>query len=452
VKEPPHALELEKAVLGALLLEKEAYHEVDELLKPESFYHPPHRDIYRAITDLADNQAPIDMLTVVEQLRRNGTLNSLRSPEGDAEGAYYIVRLSTRVNSASHIAYHARIIVQKALSRELIELSGDMQAQAQAEQRDIDDLMQEAETRLSAIARGAVRREAEQLDTLLAESLMRVEQAATRPDALSGLASGFADLDKITSGWQESDLIIIAARPAMGKTAFVLSMARNMVADHGVPIALFSLEMSSVQLTNRLIMNACNISGDKLKSGRLTPDEWERMAHGVRALFGLPLYIDDSPALSIFELRARARRLVRDKGIRMLIIDYLQLINAGSAKFGSREQEVSSISRALKCLAKELGIPIIALSQLNRAVETRIGDSKRPQLSDLRESGAIEQDADMVCFIHRPEYYKIYEDDAGNSLRGMAELIIAKHRNGAVADVRMQFEAELARFSPLRNL
>ena len=269
---------------------------------------------------------------------------------------------------------------------------------------------------------------------------------------MSGLRSGFDGLDKITSGWQNSDLVIIAARPAMGKTAFVLSMAKNMAVNYNIPVALFSLEMSNVQLVNRLIVNVCEIPGEKIKSGRLENYEWEQLDFKIKELYDAPIYVDDTPSLSVFELRTKARRLVREHNIQCIIIDYLQLMNASGMNFGSREQEVSTISRSLKGLAKELNIPIIALSQLNRGVEARQGiEGKRPQLADLRESGAIEQDADMVCFIHRPEYYKIYEDEKGNSLVGLAEIIIAKHRNGAVGDVRLRFKSEFAKFMNIED-
>ena len=287
-----------------------------------------------------------------------------------------------------------------------------------------------------------------QINPVIDEAYKLIQKAAARTDGLSGLESGFTKLDKMTSGWQNSDLIVIAARPAMGKTAFVLSMAKNIAVDYRNPVALFSLEMSNVQLVNRLITNVCEIPSEKIKSGQLASYEWQQLDYKLKDLLDAPLYVDDTPSLSVFELRTKARRLVREHGVRIIIIDYLQLMNASGMAFGSRQEEVSTISRSLKGLAKELNIPIIALSQLNRGVESREGiDGKRPQLSDLRESGAIEQDADMVCFIHRPEYYKIYQDDRGNDLRGMAEIVIAKHRNGAVGEVLLRFKGEFTRFS-----
>ena len=436
----PQAPELEEAVLGALMIEKDAYSLVSEILRPESFYEHRHQLIYSAITDLAVNQKPVDILTVKEQLAKRGDLEEVGGP-------FYITQLSSKVASSAHIEYHARIIAQKALARELITFTSNVQSKAFDETLDVDDLMQEAEGRLFEISQQNMKKDYTQINPVIAEAYQLIQIAAARTDGLSGLESGFTKLDKMTSGWQRSDLIIIAARPAMGKTAFVLSMAKNIAVNYRNPVAVFSLEMSNVQLVNRLISNACEIPSEKIKSGQLADYEWQQLDYKLRDLLDAPLYVDDTPSLSVFELRTKARRLVREHGVRIIIIDYLQLMNASGMSFGSREQEVSTISRSLKGLAKELNIPIIALSQLNRGVEARQGaEGKRPQLADLRESGAIEQDADMVCFIHRPEYYKITEDERGNSLIGLAEIIIAKHRNGAVGDVRLRFKSEFAKF------
>ena len=435
----PQDRELEEAVLGALMLEKDAYTIVCDILKPQCFYEPTHQLIYQAIVDLASRQRPIDMLTVTEQLRLNGTLD-------EVGGAIVISELTGRVTSAAHIEYHARIIAQKFLARELISFSSEIQSKAFDETIDVDDLMQEAEGKLFEISQRNLKKDVTQIDPVINEAIELIQIATNRKDGLSGLETGFHDLDRMTSGWQNSDLIIIAARPAMGKTAFVLSMAKNMAVSYNTPIAVFSLEMSNVQLVNRLIINTCEIPGEKIKSGQLDTGEWEQLMTRIKYLFDAPIYIDDTPSLSVFELRTKARRLVREHHIKMIIIDYLQLMNASGMSFGSREQEVSTISRSLKQLAKELNIPIIALSQLNRSVESR-GEGKRPQLADLRESGAIEQDADMVCFIHRPEYYtKSSEDGNGMDIRGLAEIIIAKHRSGATGDVKLKFRSELARF------
>ena len=435
----PRDKELEEAVLGALMLEKDAYASVCDLLKPDCFYEPANRVIYEAIQTLGAAQKPIDMLTVTEQLRLNGTLE-------EAGGAVFVTELTSRVSSAAHVEFHARIVAQKYLARELISFASNIENKAYDESNDIEDLLQEAEGKLFEISQRNVKKDVTQIDPVISQALEQIQNAANRSSGLSGLETGYHKLDKVTSGWQNSDLIIIAARPAMGKTAFVLSMAKNMAVTYNTPIALFSLEMSNVQLVNRLISNVCELEGSKIKSGQLTPLEWDQLMARIKALNGAPLYIDDTPSLSIFELRTKAMRLAREHNIKMIIIDYLQLMNASGMKFGSREQEVSMISRSLKQLAKELNIPIIALSQLNRSVENRT-DGKRPQLSDLRESGAIEQDADIVCFIHRPEYYLHSDTDAnGNDIRGKAEFIIAKHRSGSVEDIQLRFRAPFARF------
>lgn len=434
----PQATELEEMVLGALMLEKDAYTEVCDLLVPDSFYDPRNQKIYDAISRLGANQKPIDMLTVIEQLRANGTLEEIG-------GAVTITDLTARVTSAAHVEYHARIIAQKFLARRLISFANSIQGQAFDESNDIDDLLQQAEGELFEISQTQLKREVVQVDSIISQAMQQIQAAANRESGLSGLPSGYSDLDALTSGWQNSDLIIIAARPAMGKTAFVLSMAKNMAVDFNIPVAVFSLEMSNIQLINRMISNVCEITGDTIRSGRLSDEEWDRLNSRVKYLFGAPIYIDETPGLSITELRTKARRLVREHGVKIIIIDYLQLMNATGMKFGSREQEVSTISRNLKALAKELNIPIIALSQLNRSTETR--EDKRPVLSDLRESGAIEQDADFVAFIHRPEYYTRSSEDAqGNDIRGLAEFIVAKHRSGQVDTVKMRFTSKYVRF------
>ena len=438
-KLPPNDTELEEAVLGALMLEKDAYTVICDILKPESFYDARNQKIYEAVQTLGAMQRPIDMLTVTEQLRLNGTLQ-------EVGGALRISELTGRVSSAANVEYHARIVAQKYLARELISFCSGVLEKSFDESNDVDDLLQEAEGKLFEITQHNVKKDVTQIDPVISEAIKKIEDASNRESGLSGLETGFHDLDKVTSGWQPSDLIIIAARPAMGKTALVLSMAKNMAVNYNIPIAVFSLEMSNLQLVNRLICNVCEIEGEKIKSGQLSRLEWDKLMGRIKQLYSAPLYIDDTPSLSVFELRTKARRLVREHNIKMIIIDYLQLMNASGMKFGSREQEVSTISRSLKQLAKELSIPVIALSQLNRSVENRT-DGKRPQLSDLRESGAIEQDADIVCFIHRPEYYtKSSEDASGNDIRGLAEFIIAKHRSGSVGDVKMRFRAQFARF------
>lgn len=440
---PPQVIDLEASVLGALMLEQDAFSVVSEILKPECFYLKTHEKIFRAIVSLATREVPVDLFTVTEQLNKDGDLE-------EVGGAAFLAQLTTNLASSAHLAYHAKIIYQKYVARELIRVGTDIQTKAFEEKNDVDELLQEAEGAIFEVSQHTIKRDVTQIDPVITEAVKRIQQAAARTEGLSGLPSGFHALDKITSGWQKSDLVIIAARPAMGKTAFVLSMAKNISVDYRKPCAIFSLEMSNVQLVNRLIVNVCQIPAEKIKNGQLEKYEWEQLDVKIKDLQGAPIYIDDTPSLSILELRTKARRLVKEHGVELIIIDYLQLMNAQGMSFFSREGEVSLISRSLKGLAKELDIPIVALSQLNRSVENRGAtgaEGKTPQLSDLRESGAIEQDADMVCFIHRPEYYKIYEDpNTGKDLRGVAQIIIAKHRNGATATVDLRFRSEYAKF------
>ncbi|MDO5128813.1 MAG: replicative DNA helicase [Prevotellaceae bacterium] len=436
----PQALEVERAVLGALMNDRDAYAVVCEILSPESFYEQRNQLIYSAIRDLSIAEKPVDVLTVTDELERQGSLDKVG-------GAIYIADLSNKVASSANIEYHARIIAHKFLARQLISFASDIETKAFDGSMDIDDLMQDAEGSLFELSRRNMKKDYTQIDPVISNAVEVIQKAAANKDGLTGVPTGYHKLDNITSGWQASDLVIIAGRPAMGKTSFALSMAKNIAADYKVPMAFFSLEMSNVQLVNRLISNCCEIQGSKILNGQLKPDEWERLDKRLNNLIGSPLYVDDTPGLSVFELRTKARRLVRDHGVKIIMIDYLQLMNANGMRFSSRQEEVSTISRSLKQIAKELDIPILALSQLNRGVESREGlEGKRPQLSDLRESGAIEQDADMVLFVHRPEYYHIYQDENGRDLHGMAQIIIAKHRKGATGDVLLNFRGEFTRF------
>ncbi len=440
-KVPPQAVELEETVLGAIMLEKDALIAVIDLLKPESFYNNSHQKIYSAILELSSKEKPIDILTVTEELRKRKELESVG-------GAVYITQLTSRVASGAHIEYHARIIAQKYIQRELIRISTEIQNRAFDESTDVDDLLDYSETELFNIAEGNIKKEALKINTLIKEAVHQIEESGKREDHLSGVPSGYTKIDRITSGWQKSDLIIIAARPSMGKTALVLSMTRNIAVEHNRPVAIFSLEMSSLQLVNRLIVSETKLPAERIRNGKLQDWEWEQLEIKIKNLVDAPIFIDDTPAISIYELRAKCRRLKLQHDVGLIIIDYLQLMTGTAETRGNREQEVSVISRSLKAISKELDIPIIALSQLNRAVETR-GGTKRPQLSDLRESGAIEQDADMVLFIHRPEYYGFLEDEEGNSNIGIAEIIIAKHRNGRIGDVKLKFQSESASFVEL---
>ncbi|HZK07092.1 MAG TPA: replicative DNA helicase [Bacteroidales bacterium] len=437
-KIPPQALDLEEAVLGALLIDQKALSETVDFLKPEMFYTEAHRKIYGAIVELFARQQPVDMLTVTNQLKSSGDLEL-------AGGAYYIAQLTRRVASAANIEYHARIILQKFIQRRLIEISAEITTEAFEDSADVFDLLDKAEQKLFSVSENNLRRDHSDMPTLVKEAIDNIEKASKNQGTFSGVPSGFSKLDDLTGGWQKSDLVVIAARPGMGKTAFVLSMARNMAVDYKRPVVVFSLEMAAVQLVTRLIASETELSADKLRKGELRQHEWAQLHARLKQLIGAKLYIDDTPALTIFELRAKARRMKQQYDIQLIIIDYIQLMQGGNDK-GNREQEISNISRSLKSLAKELNIPIVALSQLNRSVETR-GGLKKPILSDLRESGAIEQDADMVLFIYRPEYYKIDEMEDGSSSAGMAELIIAKHRNGALADIKLRFEAQYAKFA-----
>ena len=437
-KVPPRDTELEEVVLGALMLEKDAYMNVCDTLVPDSFYDPVNQLIYDAIQTLGLSQRPIDMMTVTDQLRQNGTLEKVGGP-------VHITELTSRVYSTAHIEFHAKIIAQKYLARRIIRYAAELEERAFDESIDVSDLMQDAESKLFEISQTQLKREVTQIDPVLNQALEQIQTAKNSESGISGLPTGYDDLDRMTSGWQNSDLIIIAGRPAMGKTALVLTMAKNMAIDFSIPVGIFSLEMPNVQLVKRIISNIAEVDADKITSGRLSDDDLDRINHRLRSAYKAPLYLDETPGLSITEMRTKARRLVKENGVRIIIIDYLQLMTAGGGRFGSREQEVSTISRSLKALAKELNIPIIALSQLNRGNESR--EDKRPMLSDLRESGAIEQDADIVCFIHRPEYYtKATEDAQGNDIRGLAELIVAKHRNGATRDITLSFNAEYTRF------
>jgi replicative DNA helicase len=442
-KLPPQAVDLEEAVLGALMLEKEAVNTVIDILQPKSFYKETHQRIFAVIQDLFQKSEPVDILTVTNLLKQNGELDIVG-------GAYFITQLTNRVASAANIEFHARIIAQKYIQRELIRISSEIITDAYDETTDVFNLLDKAESSLFSVAEGNIRKNYESMSDLIRESIAQIEQAKNQESGVIGVASGFTALDRVTSGWQPSDLVIIAARPAMGKTSYVLSLARNAAVDFNIPVAFFSLEMSSVQLVTRLVSAESEISSEKLRSGNLRNDEIQQIHTKIQKLAEAPIFIDDTAGLSVFELRAKARRLKSQHDIKLLIIDYLQLMSGGGENKGNREQEISMISRSLKSIAKELNIPVLALSQLSRAVETRGGD-KRPQLSDLRESGSIEQDADMVQFIHRPEYYGLTEDEEGNPTNGVANIIIAKHRNGSVCDVKLKFINQLAKFQDLER-
>lgn len=440
-KLPPQAIDLEEAVLGAMMLENEAVTVAMEILSPESFYKEEHKKIYDAIHCLSNASKPIDILTVTEELKQRGELDFIGGP-------YYISQLTNRVASSANVEYHARIISQKYILRELIRISAETTHRAFDETTDVFELLDAAEKDLFKITEGHIRRNYLEMSKLIKGSIELIEELSRKEDKFSGIPSGFAQLDRITGGFQKSDLIIIAARPSMGKTAFVLACARNVAVDFKLPVAIFSLEMSSRQLVTRMISSEAELNSQKLRNGDLEEYEWAQLHEKIDKISAAPIFIDDTSALSIFELRAKCRRLKMHHDVQLIIVDYLQLMTATGDSKANREQEISTISRSLKSIAKELDVPVVALSQLNRSVELS-GGSKRPQLSHLRESGAIEQDADVVGFIYRPERYEIYQWEDGSSCIGQAEIDIKKHRNGALGAARVQFIDNYAKFVDL---
>lgn len=436
-KLPPQALDLEEAVLGALMLEKGALNAVVEFLKPEHFYSEQHQEIYRAIIELFKGSEPVDMRTVVNQLRKEGKIELVG-------GAYYIAELTSKVTSGANIEYHARVVIEMAIKRNLIQIASQIHHDAYEDTTDVFELLDKTEQSIFEISDSNLRKNYDNMRNLMYRAITELQKLKEHKDGLTGVPSGFVALDRITSGWQNSDLIIIAARPGMGKTAFVVSAMRNAAVDFKRPVAIFSLEMASVQLVNRMISAEAELEGEKIRKGQLADFEWQQLVHKTNKLSAAPIFIDDTPALTILELRAKCRRLKAEHGVQLIIVDYLQLMRGDTG--GNREQEIASISRALKGIAKELNVPVIALSQLSRGVETRGGD-KRPQLSDLRESGSIEQDADLVIFLYRPEYYKITQDEDGMTTAGMGEVIIAKHRNGSTGSVKLRFIGKYTKFT-----
>lgn len=440
-KVPPQAKELEEAVLGAILLEKSAFDSVIEVLKPECFYVDANQRIFRAMQSLAQKSMPIDILTVVEELKKKEELEMVGGP-------YYVTRLTNSVVSAANIETHGRIILQKFIQRELIRISGEIIGDAYEDSTDVFDLLDDAEAKLFNITNNHLRKNYDSIDSVLVKTVQRIEELRHRQEEISGVPSGFSSLDKITYGWQNSDLIILAARPAVGKTAFALNLARNaaLSATRPTPVAVFSLEMGAGQLVSRILSAESEILLEKISRGKLEEHEMKQLyAKGIQRLAQAPIFIDDTAALNVFELRAKCRRLKNKHNLGMIIIDYLQLMS-GAGGNTNREQEISQISRSLKQLAKELNVPVLALSQLSRAVETRKEGQKMPQLSDLRESGAIEQDADMVMFIYRPEYYDITSDEMGQDNRGETHIKIAKHRNGSLDIVKLRAQLSIQKF------
>ncbi|MBV9986344.1 MAG: replicative DNA helicase [Chitinophagaceae bacterium] len=440
-KVPPQARELEEAVLGAIMLEKSAFDTVTEILKPECFYVEAHQLIYRAMQGLQQKSMPIDILTVVEELKFREQLDAVGGP-------YYVTKLTNAVVSTANIEAHGRIVLQKFIQRELIRISGEIIGDAYEDSTDVFDLLDDSETKMFNITNNYLKKNFEDIGNVLAKTINRIDELRTKTEDISGVPSGFASMDRVTYGWQPTDLIILAARPSVGKTAFALNLARN-AALHPtkpVPVGFFSLEMSASQLVQRILSAESEIKMAKISRGKLENYEYEQLlSKGIKKLEVAPIFIDDTAALNIFEFRAKARRLVNKHNVGVIIIDYLQLMSGTGDKGSNREQEISNISRNLKALAKELNVPIIALSQLSRAVETR-KESKMPQLSDLRESGAIEQDADMVMFIYRPEYYEVMNNEHGESTHGETHIRIAKHRNGSLETIKLRAKLEIQKF------
>lgn len=437
----PQAPDLEEIVLGAAMLEKNALNDVLQILHPEHFYVEAHKLIWDAIRRLFQNSKPVDILTVTQELRQSGELEAVG-------GAYYITQLTNRIASAANVEYYARIITEKYILRELIRIGSEMATKSFVETADVLQILDEAQEEVFAIAEKNIKKGAESIESILKKAIKNIESAKDHESSLTGVPSGILNLDSLTSGWQKSDLIILAARPGMGKTALTLTMARNAAAGHNKGVAIFSLEMSAVQLALRLISAEAEINQENLRSGKLTQQDWEQLTSRISGLNEARIFIDDTPAISILELRAKCRRLKAQHDIDLVIIDYLQLMRGDEKgqKGGNREQEISLISRSLKAMAKELEVPVIALSQLSRAVESR-GNSKRPILSDLRESGSIEQDADMVLFIYRPEYYKLEQFEDGNPTAGKAEIIVAKNRHGQTTEIRCRFIGQYGKFA-----
>lgn len=436
----PQALEVERAVLGALMIDKNAFDSISNLLRADSFYDPRNQKVFLAILKLSQKNFPVDVLSVTEQLARDGNLEEVGGP-------CYVTELSSRVASSANIEYHARVIAQKAVARQLIVITSNIEGRAFDETEDIDDLMQEAESRIFELSSQNLTNDYQQINSVLKVANDEIMEAKSNLDDVTGLHTGYEDLDNYTCGWQSTDLNIIAGRPGMGKTTFALCLARFLAEECQIPIAYFSLEMSSVQLVKRLISGISEVEGKKIKNGQYDQTELKRIDQGIGRLWDKPFYLDETPGLSIYELRTKVRRLVKEHGVKVVFIDYLQLMSASTTRYSTRQDEVSLISRSLKALAKETGTTILALSQMNRGVEAREGlEGKRPRLSDLRESGAIEQDADMVLFVHRPEVYGIIYDDNGKDLRGTAEIIIGKNRNGDTGLFLLTFKKEISAF------
>lgn len=438
---PPQAVEIEAQVIGAMLLEREAIARVIEVLDEDAFHADYHRKIYQAILAMFDRSEPVDTITLAEELRRRGHLELVG-------GEAYLVELTMKVTSAANVEYHAKIVLEKSLMRNLITATSGVTVRAYHPTEDAFDLLDEAEQAIFQISEKRLRKSFVSMHKAVHDTIEMLESIHGKHSGVTGVPTGFRDMDTLTGGWQNSDLIIIAGRPSSGKTAFALSLARNaaMHSDKPTGVGIFSLEMSTQQLVMRLLCAEAKVDAHAVRTGRLPEDDWKRLSIAAGRLTNSNIYIDDTASLGILELRAKARRLKAERNIGLLVVDYLQLMQGPKAA-ESREKEISAISRSLKALAKELNIPVLALSQLSRAVESR--NDKRPILSDLRESGAIEQDADVVAFVHRPEMYTDPNSDGFREVAGQADIIVGKQRNGPIDDVKLAFVHKYARFENL---
>lgn len=433
----PSAVDVEISILGAMLMDERAVPKAIEVLRPECFFDKRNRIIFDAMISLYEANEPIDNISIYEELKKEGKTE-------DVGGAIYISKLTQDLSSAANVDYHARVVLEKWILRQLISTSMEIAGAAYQGHDDVFDLLDNAEAKLFQISEQGIKESFKSMDKAVKEALELIEAIHSKNISTFSVPSGFFALDDMLGGFQKSDLIIIAARPSMGKTAFAMSAVRNTAIDHGIPCAVFSLEMSTIQLATRLISAEARINAHLVRTGKFKAEDGARISRTVHKLSKAPIYIDDTPAISVLELRAKARRLKNEKNIGLIVVDYLQLLSS-SIHMESREREISTISRSLKALAKELNIPVIALSQLNRAVESR--PDKKPMLQDLRESGSIEQDADVVLFLYRPEVYGITQFASnGESTEGAAEVIIGKQRNGPTGDVQLRFIKDYARF------
>ena len=436
---PPQALDFEEAVLGALLIEPSCVDEAMEELTPSCFYDPKHKMIFEAMVSLVNEHVALDLLSVSQKLHERGQLEEIG-------GAVRLAALSQKIGAAAHVEYYIKILKQKTIQRDLITASFDIPKNSYDDSVDVDDLIDMSQSKIFAAIQNNVKKDVQEIGSVIKSAMEDVERMQSQ-SGLSGVPSGYPSIDKVTMGWQPSDLIILAARPSVGKTAFALNIARNAAVDHNMPVAIFSLEMPAIQLAKRLMTSESGLPADKIKGGtKLDAHEWEQLEYRLKALSKAPLYVDDTPGLPIMEFRTKVKRLVKSKGVRLVIVDYLQLMQGPAELRGMREQEVAAISRTLKMTAKELNVPIIALSQLSRDAVKRAGSNGKPMLSDLRESGSIEQDADMVIFVHRPDYLGLSETENGKET---TQIIIAKHRNGETCDIDMLFKSEQVRFVEL---